>query len=261
VLAENIGLKYKFWGSLIMLTIKNLVVSTPENKIIKGINLELKPTEIMTVFGPNGSGKSTLLKAIAGIPNYTVRGEITFNGKEILKLPIEKRAKLGIVLGFQQPTEIIGIKLRKLLEICAGHQEFTEDELHLIAKLKMIDFLDRDINVHFSGGEKKRAEILQILFMKPKVLLLDEPDSGVDIESLKIIASEIRDYISRTGAAAILVTHQGIILNYIKSDRGCVLVEGKFACHEEPKKIFELISKNGYGACIKCEHSEHGKKN
>jgi len=244
-----------------MLTIKNLYVSTPENKIIRGLDLELKPGEIMTVFGPNGSGKSTLLKAIAGIPNYTVKGEITLNGKDLLKLPIEKRAKLGIVLGFQQPTEITGIKLRKLLEICSGHEEFTEDEKHLIAKLNMADFLDRDINVHFSGGEKKRAEILQLLFMKPKVLLLDEPDSGVDIESLKIIASELQDYISRTQAAAVLVTHQGVILNYIKSDRGCVLVEGKFACHEEPKKIFELITKQGYGSCIKCEHSDHGKKN
>ncbi len=243
-----------------MLTLKNLTVSTPENKIIRGINLELKPKEIMTVFGPNGSGKSTLLKAIAGIPSYTVKGEIIFNGKDILKLPIEKRARLGVVLGFQQPTEITGIKLRKLLEICAGHEKFAEDEKHLIAKLKMMEFLDRDINVHFSGGEKKRAEMLQLLFMKPKILLLDEPDSGVDIESLKIIASEIQDYISKNGAAAILVTHQGIILNYIKSDRGCVLVEGKFACHEEPKKIFELISKQGYGACIKCEHAEHGKR-
>jgi Fe-S cluster assembly ATP-binding protein len=244
-----------------MLYLKNLTVSTPENKIIRGLGMELKPKEIMTVFGPNGSGKSTLLKAIAGIPNYTVKGEIIFNGKEILNLPIEKRAKLGIVLGFQQPTEITGIKLRKLLEICAGHEEFTDDENHLIAKLKMTEFLDRDINVHFSGGEKKRAEILQILFMKPKILLLDEPDSGVDIESLRIIASEVQDYISRTGAAAILVTHQGAILDYLKSDRGCVLVEGKFACHEEPKKIFELITRQGYGACIKCEHSEHGKKN
>jgi Fe-S cluster assembly ATP-binding protein len=244
-----------------MLTLKNLTVSTEGNKIIKGINLELKPREIMTIFGPNGSGKSTLLKAIAGVPNYLVKGEIIFNGKEILKMPIEKRAKLGIVLGFQQPTEITGIKLRKLLEICAGHEEFNEDENHLIAKLKMTEFLDRDINVHFSGGEKKRAEILQILFMKPKLLLLDEPDSGVDIESLKIIASEIQDYVTKTGAAAILVTHQGTILSYLKSDRGCVLVEGKFACHEEPKKIFELISKQGYNACIKCEHSEHGKKN
>jgi Fe-S cluster assembly ATP-binding protein len=244
-----------------MLSLKNLTVSAEENKIIRGLNLELKPKEIMTVFGPNGSGKSTLLKAIAGIPNYTVKGEITFNGKDVLKQPIEKRAKMGIVLGFQQPTEITGIKLRKLLEICAGHDEFTEDEKHLIAKLKMAEFLERDINVHFSGGEKKRAEILQLLFMKPKILLLDEPDSGVDIESLKIIASELQDYISRNGAAAILVTHQGTILNYIKSTRGCVLVEGKFACREEPKKIFDIITKQGYGACIKCEHSEHGKKN
>ena len=244
-----------------MLSIKNLTVSTEANKIIRGLDLELKPKEIMTVFGPNGSGKSTLLNAIAGIPNYTVKGEMTFNGKDILKLPIEKRAKIGIVLGFQQPTEITGIKLRKLLEICAGHEELTEDEKHLIAKLKMTEFLDRDINVHFSGGEKKRAEILQLLFMKPKVLLLDEPDSGVDIESLKIIASEIQNYVSKSGAAAILVTHQGAILDYIKSDRGCVLINGKFACHEEPKKIFELITKQGYGACIKCEHSEHGKRN
>ena len=138
-----------------MFTLKNLAVSTEESQIIRGINLVLKPKEIMTIFGPNGSGKSTLLKSIAGIPNYSVKGEIIFNGKNILKLPIEKRAKLGIALGFQQPVEIAGVKLRELLQICGGHDKFTEDEEHLIAKLKMTEFLDRDINVHFSGGEKK----------------------------------------------------------------------------------------------------------
>lgn len=243
-----------------MLSIKNLSVSIKKNKIIRGISLQLKPGEIMTVFGPNGSGKSTLLRAIAGVPDYEVNGEISLGGKHLSKLPLEKRAKLGLVLGFQQPTEITGIKLRRLLQICAGHDKFKEEENHLIAKLKMDDFLERDINLHFSGGEKKRAEILQILFMRPKILLLDEPDSGVDIESLKIIASEIQDYINRAKAGAILVTHQGIILNYLNSQKGCVLIEGKFACHKEPKKVFELISRQGYDSCIRCEHERERKK-
>jgi len=243
-----------------MLSIKNLSVSTKEKKIIRGASLQLKPGEIMTVFGPNGSGKSTLLRAIAGLPGYRVDGEIVLDGKNVSRLPLEKRAKLGLALGFQQPTEIMGITLRQILQICSGRGNFAKDEDRLIAKLHMTDFLDREVNVNFSGGEKKRAEILQILFMRPKILLLDEPDSGVDIESLKIIASEIQNYINNNGAAAILVTHQGTILNYLNSQKGCVLIEGKFACHEEPKKIFELISRQGYDACIKCEHERERKK-
>ncbi|MGC9310867.1 MAG: ATP-binding cassette domain-containing protein, partial [Candidatus Aenigmatarchaeota archaeon] len=172
---------------------------------------------------------------------------------------LEERAKMGIALGFQQPTDIPGITLRRLLKICSKKEDFSEYEMHLISKFHMADFLDRDINVHFSGGEKKRAEVLQILFMKPKLLLLDEPDSGVDIESLKLIATEIQEYISKTGAMAILVTHQGNVLNYIDSQKGCVLIGGKVACHEEPKKIFEIVSKEGYGACIKCEYGKERK--
>jgi Fe-S cluster assembly ATP-binding protein len=242
-----------------MLELKNLSVSKDGIKILKDVSLEVGPGEILTVFGPNGSGKSTLLKAIAGIPGYFLDGEILFEGALLNPLSLEDRAKRGVSLGFQQPTDIPGITLRQLLKICSKKEEFSEDEKHLISKFRMEGFLDRDLNVHFSGGEKKRAEILQILFMKPKLLLLDEPDSGVDIESLKLIATEIQEYISKSRAMAILVTHQGTILNHMASQKGCVLVEGKVACHEEPKKIFDLVSREGYKACIRCEHGSERK--
>ncbi|MBN2094575.1 MAG: ATP-binding cassette domain-containing protein [Candidatus Aenigmarchaeota archaeon] len=242
-----------------MLSIKNLSASTRGSRILKNLKLDLGKGKILTVFGPNGSGKSTLLKVIAGVPGYSVSGSIKLGVREISEFPIEKRAKLGVVLGFQQPIEIEGVTLRQLLKICLGKEDFSDEEKRLIAKFGMADFLDRDINVHFSGGEKKRAEMLQLLLMKPRLLLLDEPDSGVDIESLKIIASELQKYITMSKAAAILVTHQGTILKHLKSDKGCVLIEGRFACHEEPKHIFDLISRDGYGACIKCEHDREKK--
>jgi Fe-S cluster assembly ATP-binding protein len=129
---------------------------------------------------------------------------------------------------------------------------FNEEEKKLIEAFNLTEFMDRDINVGFSGGERKRAEVLQMIFIKPKLMLLDEPDSGVDVESLKLIASEIQHYLQKTRSSALIVTHKGDILEYVKARHGCILLEGKFHCFADPKGIYEDIKKKGYEGCVVC---------
>jgi Fe-S cluster assembly ATP-binding protein len=160
-------------------------------------------------------------------------------------------------LAFQLPPEITGVKLRDILKICAGLKhtdKLTEEHLRLVEDFKLTEFLDRDINRGFSGGERKRAEALQVLFMKPKLLMLDEPDSGVDIESLKLIGTQIQDYISKSKASALIITHHGQILEYIKAGKACVFVEKIICSQSSPKEIIRSINERGYEYCLECEH-------
>jgi Fe-S cluster assembly ATP-binding protein len=238
-----------------MLEIKDLTVFVGDNrKILDNFNFKQESGKVSIVFGPNGTGKSTLLSTIAGLVPLN-SGKIIFDGKDITKLPINERHDLGISFSFQNPPEIIGVKLRDMLKICLGKNhdyEFSNDELETIKRFDMERFLDRDINVHFSGGEKKRSEILQMLFMKPKLLLLDEPDSGVDVESLNLIGREINYYVRKNNASAILITHHGDIFNYIKPDTAFVLIDGAVGCCGKPDEVFKTISTKGYKACSGC---------
>lgn len=240
-----------------LLEINNLWVQVENEPIIKNLSLHLEKYETYVMFGPNGSGKSTLLNAIIGLPGYKItNGSILFDGKNIINLPIDERIKLGISIGYQYPIEIKGVKLADILKFCLKKKtedEFSEEEMVVIERFKLRDFLDRDINVGFSGGERKRSEILQMLFMKSKLLLLDEPDSGVDVESLQLIAEEIQHYISKSGASSIIVTHQGEILKYIKAQKACVLLDSEIHCYPKPVEIFGSISLMGYKGCIECE--------
>jgi len=240
-----------------ILTIRDLRVKVGNKVILDRINLNLKAGESYILFGPNGSGKSTLINSIIGNPLYEVdSGKILFMGKNITNWSVDERSKLGISIGFQHPPEIMGIKLSDLLKLCLeknSRDEFTEKEKKLIEAFKLTEFLDREVNVGFSGGERKRAEILQMLFLRPKLLLLDEPDSGVDVESLKLIASKLQQYIEETGSSALIVTHKGDILEYVKSKYACVLLEGKTHCFVDPKRVYETIKKSGYEKCVACE--------
>ncbi len=239
-----------------ILEVKDLRVKVEKKVILDGISLSLKGKESYVLFGPNGSGKTTLINAIMGIPPYrVVSGKILFMGEDITGKDVDERAKLGVSVGFQHPPEITGIRLADLLKLCVAKDtsdEFSEREKELIEKFKLTEFLDRDINVGFSGGERKRAEILQMMFLKPKLLILDEPDSGVDVESLKLIAIEIQRYIEETDSSALIITHKGDILEYIKSRYACVLLEGSMYCFADPKRIYEKIKRNGYEGCIAC---------
>lgn len=239
-----------------LLEIKDLWVSVENKEILRGVNMVVKERGTSILFGPNGSGKTSLLMAIIGLPNYRIiRGKILFNGKDINSLEVDERVNLGIGVAFQLPPEIVGVKLRDVLKICVGkkpNEELGKEELELVEQFNLTEFLDRDINMGFSGGEKKRAEILQLLLMKPKFLLMDEPDSGVDIESLRLISKEIRDYIESNEASALIITHHGEILENIQADRSYVMLDGKVMCHGNPKGILKDIVEKGYRGCVEC---------
>jgi Fe-S cluster assembly ATP-binding protein len=207
------------------------------------------------MFGPNGSGKTTLINAIMGILPYKVSGTIRFMGEDITKKTVDERASLGISVGFQSPPEITGVKLGDLLKLCLGKNpkdEFASEEKERIDAFGLSEFLNRDFNVGFSGGERKRAEVLQMMFLKSKLLILDEPDSGVDVESLKLIGREIQRYVERTRSSALIITHHGGILDFLNARYGCVLLESRIHCFADPKEIYETLKKYGYKKCIAC---------
>jgi Fe-S cluster assembly ATP-binding protein len=190
-----------------------------------------------------------------GLPGYEVTGKMLFQGVDITGMGVDERARLGIIVSFQNPPEITGVKLGDLLKLCLGKKssdEFSAEELLTIEGFRLTNFLDRDVNMGFSGGERKRSEILQLIFLKPKLLLLDEPDSGVDVDSLRMIASEIQKYVETSGSSALIITHKGDILEYIKASYGCILLNGQFHCFKDPMRIYNDIKQMGYEECVKC---------
>ena len=240
-----------------LLEIRDLIVQIEDTQILNGINLTLEAGQSYIMFGPNGSGKSTLLNAIMGLPKYkVVSGQIFFRGKEITHESVDERSKAGISMGFQHPPGLRGVKLSDVLKVCLGQDvtyAFSEDEKELIDAFRLTTFLERDINVDFSGGEKKRAEVLQMLLLKPHLLLLDEPDSGVDVESLKLITSALQRYIEDSESTALIVTHKGDILEFIQSNAACVLLDGKIHCFVNPEKVYDTIKNKGYLECLTCD--------
>jgi Fe-S cluster assembly ATP-binding protein len=243
-----------------LLEVKDLSVSVEGKLIIKNVSFNLKEATSHVLFGPNGSGKTTLISALMGLPGYdVVSGKIIFRGVDITGKGTDERAQLGMVVSFQNPPEVTGVKLGDLLKLCLGKtvtDEFSAEEMRQIEAFRLNSFLNRDINVGFSGGERKRSEILQLIFMKPKLLLLDEPDSGVDVESLRLIASEIERYVESSGASSLIITHKGDILDYIKATYGCILLDGKFHCYTHPMRIYEDIKKMGYEECVACRRRQ-----
>jgi Fe-S cluster assembly ATP-binding protein len=239
-----------------VLEIKNLSVEISKNKTLHDIDIAIGRGQSSVMFGPNGSGKTSLLMTIMGMPGYPIKkGRIIFENKDITKKSIDERARLGIGIAFQHPQEIRGVKLVDMLKISAGkkpNQEFDSDEKKLIKKFMLNDLLERDVNLDFSGGEKKRAEVLQLLFMKPKLLLLDEPDSGVDLESLNLIGGEIRRYVEENNASALVITHQGHILEHMRVERAWVLLRNTIYGCNEPQRILGDIRKKGYKGCLGC---------
>jgi len=249
-----------------MLEVKDLTVKIGERLILKNLNFILKEGASHILFGPNGSGKTTLISTLMGLPGYEiVSGKILFQGVDITNKGVDERAKLGIIVSFQNPPEITGVKLGDLLKLCLGKastDEFSAEEMAQIEAFRLTSFLNRDVNMGFSGGERKRSEILQLIFLKPKLLLLDEPDSGVDVESLRMISKEIQKYVEQTGSSSLIITHKGDILEYIKASYGCILLNGQFHCFKEPMRIYQDIKSLGYEECVACRiRTSEGWKN
>ena len=246
-----------------LLEIENLAVEVGGKRVLKDINLSIAEGETHVLLGPNGAGKSTLFLTILGFPQYNVvNGTIKFKGQDITDLTTAERVKLGIGVSFQTPPSIRGVSVRDLLKI-ESHQDMDEDlnprMKELAAQLKFSDeFLDRDVNFGFSGGEVKRSEILQLLAQMPDFTMFDEPDSGVDIENVELIASEIgtlldKDKPQRSRVrSGLLITHLGYILNFVSADKAHVLMDGRISCSGNPTEILEDIRKNGFNGCVEC---------
>jgi len=242
-----------------ILEIIDLHAKTDDTQILNGINLTIKQGEIHAIMGTNGSGKSTLCKVIMGHPKYKItKGLVKFNGENINKLSTDKRANLGIFLGFQNPIEIPGVTLGNFLRLSKNSQlksnkQETIPPRQFITKLKdsakdlKMDsqFINRSINEGFSGGEKKRAEILQMSLLEPKIALLDEIDSGLDIDALKNVAEGINKTQKKNNTGLLIITHYQRILNYIKPDFIHIMNKGKIIKSGE-KELAHKLEAEGY---------------
>jgi Fe-S cluster assembly ATP-binding protein len=242
-----------------VLSIRNLHVSVEDKAILKGIDLDVNAGEVHAIMGPNGSGKSTLAQVLAGRENYTVTaGHVTFEGQDLLELSPEERAQQGLFLAFQYPVEIPGVSNIYLLKsaLNAIRKAQGDDELDAMdllntvkekMKLSKMDqaLLYRSVNEGFSGGEKKRNEILQMAVLEPKLAILDETDSGLDIDALKIVADGVNS-LRTPERAFILVTHYQRLLNYIEPDYVHVLAGGRIAKSGD-KTLAQELERSGYG--------------
>ena len=242
----------------IILTVNNLEASIDSKSIIKKFNLEVKENEIHVIMGPNGSGKSTFSKILAGHPSYNVEnGSISFLNKNLLDMLPEERSHEGVFLAFQYPIEIGGVTNYDFLRLAFNEKqkylknpevtplEFMSLTESILKKLKMNpEFLNRDLNQGFSGGEKKRNEILQMLLLQPKLVILDELDSGLDIDAIKIICENIIKNLPKN-ASLIVITHYPRILNYLKPNYIHIMIDGKIV-KTGNLELIDLLEAEGY---------------
>ena len=237
------------------LEIKNVCIEIGGNKVVDGTDLNVSSGELHVLMGPNGCGKSSLAKGIMGHPDYKIKsGKVLVNGKEINDLPANERAKLGLFLQFQEPVEIEGLGILNFLNAARNSmkrdtksvREFMNEVKERSSGLKLKeDLVGRSLNAGFSGGEKKKVEILQMQILKPGIAILDEPDSGLDVDAVKIVAENISRFMKETGAGVILITHYSRILQYLEPDQIHIMKDGKVIM-EGGKELVQKIEKEGY---------------
>lgn len=260
-----------------MLNIEHLTVAVNGKTILRDINLHIAPGEVHVLFGPNGTGKSTLISTIMGFDRYKVlEGKIYFKGQDITDAPCYERAQLGIGVMIQRPPTIRGLSLQKMVEICGA----SPREVASMAKwMGMSDFLNRSVNDGFSGGELKRSELLQLMAQKPDLLLLDEPESGVDIENIALVGRAANYILQHTDCdkshceqpccgqntlcdennplkesrhCGLIITHLGHILKYVPAHTAHILYNGTLTCQSgDPLDVLHCISETGYEKCVR----------
>ncbi|TFJ91747.1 Fe-S cluster assembly ATPase SufC [Lentibacillus salicampi] len=238
------------------LEIKNLHVEIEGNEILKGVNLTIKGGEFHAVMGPNGTGKSTLASAIMGHPHYEItEGSVLLDGKEVLEMDVDERAKAGLFLGMQYPSEISGVTTSDFLRSSINARREEGDEIPLMKFIKemdeVLDYLEIDknmaqryLNEGFSGGEKKRNEILQLMLLKPEIAILDEIDSGLDIDALKVVSKGINK-LRDDQFGCLIITHYQRLLNYITPDKVHVMMQGRVVKSGGPE-LAQRLEAEGY---------------
>jgi Fe-S cluster assembly ATP-binding protein len=237
-----------------MLKVENLYVEIDGNEIVKGLDLEVGQGEIHAIMGPNGSGKSTLANVLMGHPRYEVtEGSVTFEGEDVLELEPDERAKMGMFLAFQYPSEVPGVSVANFLRTALNsvrEEELSPMEIYKLLQEKMAvmrmdpKFAERYLNEGFSGGEKKRNEILQLLMLQPRLAILDETDSGLDIDALQVVARGVNEMRS-PDFSAVLITHYQRILRYIEPDRVHVMLDGRIVT-SGGEELAEALEDKGY---------------
>ena len=242
-----------------MFEIKQLTVAVEGKEILHDVNLTIRNGETHVLFGPNGSGKTTLLMTIMGFPKYHItKGNIIFKGKDITGLSLDEKARLGIGMSFQRPPVVRGVKTRDMVAACLKEQGNREITTQLAEKADLADFLDREINYGFSGGEIKRSELMQLLAQKPELTLLDEPESGVDLENIALIGKLINELLEKDcpiqarKCMGLIITHTGHILDYVNARTGYVMLDGQISCEGDPHEILATIKERGYEECVRC---------
>ncbi|MEM0094813.1 MAG: Fe-S cluster assembly ATPase SufC [Candidatus Micrarchaeaceae archaeon] len=237
-----------------ILEIKNLHVKAGGKEIVGGVSLTIRQGEVHVMMGPNGSGKTTLAKALLGYPGLEItEGEILADGVSIKGMPTNKRAALGIFLGFQNPVEVAGVGFISLLRYAKQAMEGKTEIKKLMAEVKESarnlkmseEIIGRAVNKDLSGGEKKKAEIMQMEILKPKIAILDEPDSGLDVDAVRVVAANINRIIAGTNVGVLLITHYSRILEYIKPTHVHVMVGGRIVA-EGGMEIVRNIEEHGY---------------
>ena len=238
-----------------MLEIKNLHINYEGKKILKGVNLNLEKGKIHALMGPNGSGKTTLAYVLMGHPKYKITsGEILLNGEDLVKMSPDERAKKGLFLSFQQPIEVSGVTISNFLR--QAYNSLDKDKLSLLEFRHLLEkkckelgidlkFLNRYLNEGFSGGEKKKVEILQLLVLNPKIAVLDETDSGLDIDALKKVAEGINKFMNKE-KTVLIITHYKRILDYVKPNKISIMLDGKIAL-EGNGDLADHLEEKGYG--------------
>jgi Fe-S cluster assembly ATP-binding protein len=243
-----------------LLEIRDLTVQAGDKVLLDGLNLTVPSGEVHALLGQNGSGKTTLMMTIMGFSGYEVtEGQILFEGQDITELDVSERARLGIAIAQQRPPTIDGVKLRSILSYILRNRENPGEAMAKLAETAQMErFLDRSINDGLSGGEIKRAELLQLLAMSPTFSMMDEPDSGVDIEALGLVGRLTNQLFSpdekkpAKRKAGMIITHSGNILKYLNVDKAHVMHKGSIGCSGNPTIILDTISKHGYEECVRC---------